>query len=203
VTLSLRIVLPPAFPLRRADVICEKRMGVPEDRWRRWELQMKTMLASKVRGGATERDDDASCSVLWRAPPGTPCPACCLLATSAHTPRNPHCRTARSQTRSRCGGGRWTRSSRAWSPAPSATPSSPSTPRSSYRGWHGENGGRGVSTARHYRFLASISQTACGVSTRAFLCSPTCRNKFHGWCLYKWFDSSHESLCPLCRQPFR
>lgn len=34
---------------------------------------------------------------------------------------------------------------------------------------------------------------------------PTCSNKFHGACLYKWFRSSGNNTCPLCRSeiPFR
>lgn len=28
---------------------------------------------------------------------------------------------------------------------------------------------------------------------------PTCNNKFHGACLYKWFRSSGNNTCPLCR----
>ncbi len=27
----------------------------------------------------------------------------------------------------------------------------------------------------------------------------TCKNRFHGGCLYKWFSTSHSSSCPLCR----
>lgn len=27
----------------------------------------------------------------------------------------------------------------------------------------------------------------------------TCKNRFHGTCLYKWFNTSHSSSCPLCR----
>ncbi|KAF2420769.1 hypothetical protein EJ08DRAFT_620568 [Tothia fuscella] len=30
----------------------------------------------------------------------------------------------------------------------------------------------------------------------------TCRNSFHGGCLYKWFRSSSGSTCPLCRNNF-
>ncbi|KAL5117422.1 hypothetical protein ACEQ8H_004738 [Pleosporales sp. CAS-2024a] len=30
----------------------------------------------------------------------------------------------------------------------------------------------------------------------------TCRNLFHGGCLFKWFKSSGSSSCPLCRNPF-
>jgi hypothetical protein len=29
-----------------------------------------------------------------------------------------------------------------------------------------------------------------------------CRKKFHGDCLYKWFDTSNNATCPLCRSPF-
>ncbi|CCK72137.1 ubiquitin-protein ligase RKR1 KNAG_0J00540 [Huiozyma naganishii CBS 8797] len=34
---------------------------------------------------------------------------------------------------------------------------------------------------------------------------PTCKNRFHGACLYKWFRSSGNNTCPLCRNeiPFR
>ncbi|SCU92061.1 LAMI_0E08592g1_1 [Lachancea mirantina] len=34
---------------------------------------------------------------------------------------------------------------------------------------------------------------------------PTCSNRFHGACLYKWFRSSGNNTCPLCRAeiPFR
>lgn len=34
---------------------------------------------------------------------------------------------------------------------------------------------------------------------------PTCSNRFHGACLYKWFRSSGNNTCPLCRGeiPFR
>ncbi|KAE9393090.1 hypothetical protein BT96DRAFT_999800 [Gymnopus androsaceus JB14] len=27
----------------------------------------------------------------------------------------------------------------------------------------------------------------------------TCKNRFHAGCLFKWFNSSHSSSCPLCR----
>ncbi|KAF1835661.1 hypothetical protein BDW02DRAFT_280086 [Decorospora gaudefroyi] len=30
----------------------------------------------------------------------------------------------------------------------------------------------------------------------------TCKNLFHGGCLFKWFKSSSTSSCPLCRNPF-
>jgi hypothetical protein len=30
----------------------------------------------------------------------------------------------------------------------------------------------------------------------------TCKNLFHGSCLFKWFRTSGSSSCPLCRNPF-
>lgn len=30
----------------------------------------------------------------------------------------------------------------------------------------------------------------------------TCKKKFHSVCLYKWFESSNKSTCPLCRNIF-
>jgi hypothetical protein len=30
----------------------------------------------------------------------------------------------------------------------------------------------------------------------------TCKNRFHASCLFKWFNSSHSSSCPLCRSLF-
>ncbi|KAH6673805.1 hypothetical protein B0J14DRAFT_591655 [Halenospora varia] len=30
----------------------------------------------------------------------------------------------------------------------------------------------------------------------------TCKNLFHSSCLFKWFQSSNQSTCPLCRNPF-
>ncbi|EJD05481.1 uncharacterized protein FOMMEDRAFT_103536 [Fomitiporia mediterranea MF3/22] len=30
----------------------------------------------------------------------------------------------------------------------------------------------------------------------------TCKNRFHAGCLFKWFNTSHTSSCPLCRSDF-
>lgn len=34
------------------------------------------------------------------------------------------------------------------------------------------------------------------------LACKTCKHKFHSACLYKWFSTSHKSVCPLCQSPF-
>jgi len=36
-------------------------------------------------------------------------------------------------------------------------------------------------------------------ASRPTLPCGTCNNRFHGACLYEWFNSSHSSSCPLCR----
>ena len=30
----------------------------------------------------------------------------------------------------------------------------------------------------------------------------TCKHKFHAACLYKWFNTSNKSACPLCQSPW-
>jgi len=42
-----------------------------------------------------------------------------------------------------------------------------------------------------------------GSSTQSLpkLACKTCHKKFHAECLYKWFDTSNQSTCPLCRTP--
>ncbi|XP_038059609.1 E3 ubiquitin-protein ligase listerin-like isoform X2 [Patiria miniata] len=30
----------------------------------------------------------------------------------------------------------------------------------------------------------------------------TCKKRYHSACLYKWFNTSNQSTCPLCRSPF-
>jgi E3 ubiquitin-protein ligase DOA10 len=30
----------------------------------------------------------------------------------------------------------------------------------------------------------------------------TCKNTFHSVCLFRWFKSSNQSTCPLCRNNF-
>jgi len=34
------------------------------------------------------------------------------------------------------------------------------------------------------------------------LACQTCKHKFHSACLFKWFNTSHKSNCPLCQSPF-
>lgn len=47
--LQLRITIPPSFPLRRATVAFERMTGIPESRWRFWELRMASTVSSRVR----------------------------------------------------------------------------------------------------------------------------------------------------------
>ncbi|CAM9125858.1 unnamed protein product [Choristocarpus tenellus] len=44
-TLEVCIQLPMEYPLRSVEVTCTHRMGVPENKWRRWVLQIVTLLS--------------------------------------------------------------------------------------------------------------------------------------------------------------
>ena len=46
----------------------------------------------------------------------------------------------------------------------------------------------------------SIVQPTSGQLPR--LACRTCRKRFHGACLYKWFRSSGKSSCPHCQSPW-
>ena len=49
-----------------------------------------------------------------------------------------------------------------------------------------------------------ICYTIIHAATRALpkLECRTCHHKFHAACLYKWFNSSQKSNCPLCQSTF-
>jgi hypothetical protein len=48
--LGMTIRLPPSYPLRPVEVSCARRLGIGEARWRRWVLQIVTLLS--VRDGS-------------------------------------------------------------------------------------------------------------------------------------------------------
>ncbi|CAM9242516.1 unnamed protein product [Phaeothamnion confervicola] len=43
--LEVTVKLPPTYPLRNVEVQCTRRLGIPEARWRRWVLQIVTLLS--------------------------------------------------------------------------------------------------------------------------------------------------------------
>jgi hypothetical protein len=47
-----------------------------------------------------------------------------------------------------------------------------------------------------YSVIGTLDRTLPSKSCR------TCRHKFHGGCLYKWFKTSNNATCPLCRSVF-
>jgi hypothetical protein len=48
--LRVTIKLPSAYPLRGVEVSCDKKLGISDARWRRWVLQIVTLLS--VRDGS-------------------------------------------------------------------------------------------------------------------------------------------------------
>ena len=113
------ISLPDAYPLRTVEVKSESRLGLSEAQWRRWTLQIVTLLG--MRDGTILDAVRLWKKHLDKAFEGVePCPIC-------------------------------------------------------------------YSTL-HFKTL-SLPNVTCG----------TCRNKFHGPCLYKWFSTSRNASCPMCR----
>jgi hypothetical protein len=45
--LQIKIALPSVYPLKRVVISCNKRMGITEETWKRWELQIVTLLSSR------------------------------------------------------------------------------------------------------------------------------------------------------------
>ena len=120
--LEIVIRLPKAYPLRNVEVDCRKRLGVSESRWRRWVLQIVTLLSNQ--DACVQQAVDLWKKNVDREFEGLePCPICYSIL--------------------------------------------------------------------HPKNLA-LPSLECG----------TCKNKFHPECLYKWFNTSHKSKCPMCQQPF-
>merc|ERR1739838_544190 len=44
----------------------------------------------------------------------------------------------------------------------------------------------------------SVVHSGAGQALPKLACK-TCSKKFHAECLYKWFDTSNQSTCPMCR----
>lgn len=91
--LKVVISLPAAFPFRNAEVDCSKTLGIPQNRRKRWSLQMTLMLNNQ--GGSLQ---DAL--VLWKANVDKefeglePCPVCySVLHVKTHKLPSLECKT--------------------------------------------------------------------------------------------------------------
>ena len=101
-TLKVVIVLPPAFPFRSAEVDCSKTLGVPQNRWKRWSLQITMMLNSQ---GGTLQD----ALMLWKDNVDKefdgvePCPVCySVLHVKTHKLPCLQCRTCQNRFHIEC-----------------------------------------------------------------------------------------------------
>jgi len=92
---SLRVLisLPVAFPFRNAEVDCSKTLGVPQNRWKRWSLQITLMLNNQ---GGTIPD----ALLLWKQNVEKefegvePCPICySVLHVKTHKLPSLECKT--------------------------------------------------------------------------------------------------------------
>lgn len=96
-TLSVIIKLPSSFPFRRAEVDCSKTLGVPENRWKRWSLQITQMLNNQ--GGSL-----SDALLLWKENVDKefegiePCPVCySVLHVKTHKLPEMQCKTCQNR----------------------------------------------------------------------------------------------------------
>ena len=101
-SLTALICLPPAFPLRSAEVDCSRTRGVPLNRWKRWSLQITLMLNNQ---GGTLQD----ALMLWKDNVDKefdgvePCPVCySVLHVKSHKLPALECATCHNRFHSDC-----------------------------------------------------------------------------------------------------
>mmetsp|Transcript_14614 Transcript_14614/g.30623 ORF Transcript_14614/g.30623 Transcript_14614/m.30623 type:complete len:187 (-) Transcript_14614:2803-3363(-) len=100
--LSVMIRIPPSFPLKNVEVDCQKTLGIPENRWRRWALQIMLMLNNQD-GSVLDA------LLLWKQNVDKefdgiePCPVCySVLCIKTHAMPNLQCRTCNNRFHSTC-----------------------------------------------------------------------------------------------------
>ena len=101
-TLSIAIQIPPNFPFRSVDVDGRKTLGVPENRFKRWALQIRQILNNQ---DGTLLD----ALMLWKRNVEKefegvePCPVCySVLAVKTHELPNLECKTCANTFHSSC-----------------------------------------------------------------------------------------------------
>mmetsp|Transcript_5259 Transcript_5259/g.10027 ORF Transcript_5259/g.10027 Transcript_5259/m.10027 type:complete len:1897 (-) Transcript_5259:139-5829(-) len=100
--LSVLIRVPPSFPLRNAEVDCQKTLGISEKRWRFWSLQIMRMLNS-------QDGSILDALLLWKQNVDKefdgvePCPVCySVLCVKTHAMPNLECKTCHNRFHSGC-----------------------------------------------------------------------------------------------------
>ncbi|KAL7436735.1 hypothetical protein ACHAXM_008688 [Skeletonema potamos] len=100
--LSVMIKIPPTFPLRNVEVDCQKTLGIPSSRWRRWALQIMLMLNNQD-GTVLEA------LLLWKQNVDKefdgvePCPVCySVLCIKTHAMPNLECKTCNNRFHTSC-----------------------------------------------------------------------------------------------------
>jgi len=100
--LSVMIKIPPTFPLRNVEVDCQKTLGIPSNRWRRWALQIMLMLNNQD-GNVLEA------LLLWKKNVDKefdgvePCPVCySVLCLKTHAMPNLECKTCNNRFHTTC-----------------------------------------------------------------------------------------------------
>lgn len=178
--MEIGIRLPAEFPLKAVDVRDLRRVGVPENKWRGWLMSVQQTITSRVSHALGEY----------------------ILRTWAE--RAAPCRHGSHSL--------WQN----YLPLPAL--------RHIYITYQTLNPFRDFiadpqnglilealtvfkkNVALHFEGVVecAICYSIISVTDRTLPTKPckTCKNRFHASCLFKWFNSSHSSSCPMCRSLF-
>lgn len=172
--MEIGIRLPAEFPLKGVDVRDLRRVGVPENKWRGWLMSIQQTVTSRVSEKVPQITlRDGGIVMSSRQ----------ALAEADTRTERPHARGSH-RVQEECGvalrGRRRVRDLLLVSRVLSLVP------------WTGQ------------RTMLIPGKSIISLTDRTLPTKPcrTCKNRFHASCLFKWFNSSHSSSCPLCRSLF-
>ena len=101
-TLEITLQLPASYPLRLIEVECQRRLGIKEDRWRRWVLQIRSLLS-------TQNGSVLDAVLLWKKNVDRefegvePCPICySVVHVQRRTLPRSICKTCNTKFHSHC-----------------------------------------------------------------------------------------------------
>lgn len=118
---EMEVSMPDLYPLKAVEVGCNGSMGVRKDKWRRWALQLRAVVAAQD-GSVLDAVRQWKANLDAEFEGVEPCPICyCVLSATDKRLPSVNCRV--------------------------------------------------------------------------------CHTKFHSSCLYRWFASSNNTTCPMCRTP--
>jgi len=101
-TLEMIISIPESYPFKTVTVECTKQLGVPEKRWRRWVIQIVSLLSTQD-GSILDAVNLTKKNLDKEFEGSEPCPICyCVIHVQDHTMPRLECKTCHYKYHSKC-----------------------------------------------------------------------------------------------------